>query len=317
MNVMKPERKDFFAGVALALFAVVLWSGNFIVARGLSNIIPPVSLAFIRWLIATVVLLPFAWPHIGPGFKYVKQHWLYFCATALTGVSLFNTFVYIAGKHVTAVNMALIGTTAAPVFVLLLSSFLKGQRTKIFQWLGTIICILGILLLISGGSIYGMQHFKFTAGDWWILAAALSFAIYTILVRSKPKEMSPTGFLFFIFLIGTVFLLPAYLLQANENSFAWSRTNVLVFLYLGIGASVMAFYCWNLSIKKLGPARTALFGNLIPVFSTIEAAFLLNEKFTRTIGISFIVILAGLLVANSDALMAGKNNKSAREGNLS
>lgn len=300
---MSTNRNNFLIGFAFALLATVLWSGNFIAARALNKAISPVSLNFLRWSVATVVLLPFAYRKTVKEWKFLRPHLTYLLLAALTGVTLFNTFVYVGGKYSSATNLALIGTTAAPVFVLLISAIFLKQKISVNQIIGTILCIAGIVILISKGTLSGLGHFRLSLGDIWILLAALSFAIYTILVRKKPAGVSPISFLFFIFLAGTVFLIPAFIVDVNVGAgFSWDSTIILSILYLGIGASVISFLAWNISIRRIGPARTALFGNLIPIFSTIEASILLNERFTNITLVSFAVILAGLLIANLGSL---------------
>lgn len=293
------NKNYLITGFAFAIMATVLWSGNFIVARALHQRITPVSLAFLRWLAATVLLFPIAYKNLRREWRSLLPHLKNICLTALTGVTLFNTFIYIAGHYSSAINLALIGTTAAPVFVLLIAALFLKQKLFLNQIAGAALCITGIVLLITNGNTAQLSRLHFSIGDFWILAAALSFAIYTILVRKKPQEVSSTSFLFSVFFLGTVFLLPAFLIeQANGRTFVWDKTLVSVLLYLGAGASVAAFLLWNLSIRRIGPARTALFGNLIPVFSSIEATLILNEKLNRLALISLLIILAGIVLAN-------------------
>lgn len=292
-------KNTIFTGFALALLATLLWSGNFIAARALHKDIPPVSLAFFRWLTATIFILPFALNKIKKESKYLFQNkWLLFFS-AITGVSFFNTFIYIAGHYTSAMNLALIGTTAAPVFVLIITALILRKHILPVQIAGALLCIAGIILLISKGSMDELRRFHLGVGDLWIFSAALSFAIYTILVRKKPIEISATSFLFSIFALGTLLLFPPFLIEwSRSKPIIWSSTLIIVLLYLGIGASVIAFLCWNGSIQKIGPARTALVGNLIPVFSSLEAVLILNEKFTWVTVTSMLVILSGLLIAN-------------------
>jgi drug/metabolite transporter (DMT)-like permease len=297
------NENHFLKGLAFALLATVLWSGNFIVARALHKSISPVSLAFFRWLIATLFLLLIAYKNLRSEWRLVLPHAKPLCFAALTGVTLFNTFIYIAGRYSSAMNLALIGTTAAPVFVLLISGLVLRQKISLAQIIGALLCLAGILFLISKGNIGQLSKFRFSVGDLWIFGAALAFAIYTILVRKNPKEISATTFLFTIFFLGTLFLFPAYLVElGNGRTIEWSSTNILVFLYLGIGASVIAFLSWNISIRAMGPTRTALFGNLIPVFSSIEAVLILNEKFSWVTVLSLAIILIGIGVANANVL---------------
>lgn len=294
---------DFAAGMALACGAALLWSGNYVVARGLHEKITPVTLAFFRWVTATLVLAPIAYRQVKSNWPIIKKNIPYLTITALLGVTLFNTLIYVAGRYSSAMNLAIIGTSAAPIFVLVLAAlFLKEKATRL-QVAGTLICVAGILLLISGGNLQQLQQFSLSVGDGWILSAALAFAIYTLLVRRKPKSLSPLAFLFAIFFIGTLLLLPPFMVDSyNGLTFQWSADMVLVFLYLGVGASVGAFLSWNLAIQKIGPARTALFANLIPVFSTIEAMLILGEKGTAVVIVSMLVILTGLAIANGSLL---------------
>ena len=294
---------NFLVGTGLALLATLLWSGNYIVARGLHQEITPITLAFLRWSTATLFLFPIAIRQIQKQKNLLISHLKFLCLAALLGVTLFNTFIYIAGKYSSAMNLAIIGTTAAPIFVLILASFFLKEKASISQIIGTIVCIVGILLLISRGNFQNLSHFKISLGDIWILFAALVFAFYTILVRKKPKDISSISFLFSIFLLGTLFLLPAFIFDNLQGqTFMWSLDLILIFLYLGIGASIGAFLSWNIAIQKIGSAKTALFGNLIPVFSTIEAVVILKEENTWVNIISLVIILIGLLIANSNQL---------------
>jgi drug/metabolite transporter (DMT)-like permease len=296
---MSKERDVYIKGVGLALLAVVLWSGNFIVARGLNKAVPPVSLAFFRWLFATLLLLPVAARDVVRQRSLFLPHWRHLCLTAITGVSIFNTLIYVAGSYTTATNMALIGTTASPLFVLLFSIMFLKSKPGSMQLAGALICLSGILILLSHGQISNLVAFHFSTGDLWVLAAALSFALYTLQVRKKPAELSATAYLFAVFLLGTLFLLPAWIVeQSLVSSFDWTLSIFFIFLYLGLGASVVSFLAWNVAIHKIGPTRTALFGNLIPVLSSIEAVLILGESFTWVTILSMGIILLGIVVAN-------------------
>jgi drug/metabolite transporter (DMT)-like permease len=291
--------KNILTGILLAILATLIWSGNFIVARGVIKDIPPVTLAFYRWVTATLILMPFAQKYFFAELRLIKQNLLYFLVAAATGISMFNTFVYIGGHYSEAINLALIGTTSSPIISVILAGIFLKERISMFRIAGMVVCIAGILLLLSKGSWYTLLSFSFSKGDWWVLAAALSFAIYNTMVKKKPVAMHPLNFLFVIFLTGTVLLVPFYLYELNtEGGIALNVSNILVILYLGLAASVIAFLLWNKAIAKLGSGRTALFGNLIPVFSSIEAVFILGEKITWVHLASFVLVITGLVIAN-------------------
>ncbi|MEO0065567.1 MAG: hypothetical protein RI983_893 [Bacteroidota bacterium] len=287
-------------GVILAITATLLWSGNFIIARKASESIGPVSLAFYRWTCATIVLFPFAYKKVMAEYAAMKINWKILLLLSFTGIALFNTFVYVAGHYTTAINMALIGTTSSPIFATAMAVLFLKERIGFFRIIGMIISILGIVLLISKGSWDVLKHFQFSIGDAWILAGAFAFAVYNILVRKKPSGIGPLSFLWIIFCLGSCMLLPFYLLELNvsSNHTSWSTELLGSILYLGIGTSVLAFWCWNLAIAKLGAGKTVLFGNLIPVFSTLEAVFFIGEKMTLIHLASGVIVIAGLIIAN-------------------
>jgi drug/metabolite transporter (DMT)-like permease len=293
------HQKQIITGISLAVLATLIWSGNFIVARGVIKDIPPVTLSFYRWLTATIILLPFAWKYFAKEWKLVKANIPYFFFVALTGVSMFNTFVYIAGHYSEAINLALIGTTSSPIISVILAKIFLKERISFIRIAGMIVCICGILLLLSKGDFHNLLTFTFTKGDWWILAAAASFAVYNTMVKKKPAAMNSINFLFVVFAIGTLLLVPFYFYELkNTGGIAINFSNLSVIIYLGLGASVICFILWNIAISKLGTGRTALFGNLIPVFSSVEAVLILGEKVTWIYYTSFALVISGLIIAN-------------------
>jgi drug/metabolite transporter (DMT)-like permease len=294
------SKKQLYTGVALAVIAAMIWAGNFIVARGVANQIPPVSLAFFRWATASVILIPFAVKQIHKDWLHVKQHLPYLLCVAVTGVSIFNTFIYIAGHSTSAINMALIGTTSSPVFVVIISALFLNDKVKLVRIAGLLFCIAGIIVLLSKGSLATLLAFRFGSGDLWVVMAALSFAIYNILVKRKPQGISAITFLAVTFLLGTLLLLPFYLYEnAHTTAIAWNSNLAWIVLYLGLGTSVVAFLLWNMSIASIGAVRTSLFGNLIPIFASIEAIWLLGEKLLYTHILSGVLVIIGLALANS------------------
>jgi drug/metabolite transporter (DMT)-like permease len=291
--------KNIYTGIGLAVLAAFIWSGNFIVARGVYKQIPPISLSFYRWLIATIILLPFAWKNFLKDWRVIKQSWHYLFWVSLSGIALFNTFVYVGGHYTSAINLALIGTTSSPIMANILARVFLKEKIGWYKIIGIILCITGVLFLLSKGDFRNLLHFQFSEGDLWVLLAAFCFAVYNTLVRKKPVAISAPGFLLTIFGIGTFLLLPFFLWELSYTQpVVWSMNLVWVILYLGLGASVICFWIWNIAIHKLGSGRTALFGNLIPIFSSIEAVVWLNEKFTFNHIISMVVVLTGLLIAN-------------------
>ncbi len=297
---MISSKKDTYLGIFLAILATIIWSGNFIISRGVSNQIGPVSLAFYRWLTATIIIAPFAWKKYREEKELIRVNWKYLCWVSLTGITIFNTCVYVAGHYTTAINLALIGTTSSPIFATILAVIFLKEKLSRFRILGIITCIAGIILLLSKGSWQVLASFHFSTGDLWVLAGAFAFAVYNILVRKKPQTISALNFLFVIFAFGTIMLFPFFLCELTWGATTqWSWPLFGMILYLGAGTSVVAFLCWNMALHKLGAGRTVLFGNLIPIFSTLEAVWLLGEKITDIHMISGLLVITGLILANT------------------
>lgn len=292
-------KRDTLIGISLAVTATIIWSGNFVVARGIYKQVPPVTLAFWRWLIASLIILPFAWKTFKKEWPAIKRSWLYFFVAALTGVSMFNTFVYIGGQYTEAINLALIGTTSSPIIAVMLAKIFLHERIGWQKIAGMSLCIIGILFLLSKGDFRNLLSFQFTKGDIWVLAAGMSFAIYNTMVKRKPATVSPVSFLFVAFAVGTLILFPFYLNETTHTApVKWNMNLMLIILYLSLGASVICFLIWNIAIRKLGAGRAALFGNLIPVFSSLEAVFFLNETFNTVHIVCIVLVFVGILLAN-------------------
>ncbi|MCU0387220.1 MAG: DMT family transporter [Chitinophagaceae bacterium] len=283
----------------LAILATFLWSGNFIVARAAINDISPIHLAFGRWLVASLIMIPI-------GLKALQNEWagiikgrMNILLAGLFGVCIFNTIVYVAGHHSEAIQLALLGTTSSPVFSFILARIFLKEIIPARRLIGLLICIVGILFILSKGSLDTLLHLRFSPGDWWILLAAFSFAAYNIIVRGRPVKVSSVAYLSAVFFSGTLMLLPFAIADLSMGSIPRISLSLAgMILYLGAGTSVAAFFCWNVAIARLGAARASLFGMLIPVFSSIEAIWLLKEKMIFAQIAGMILVFAGVFLAN-------------------
>ena len=199
--------RPVFIGFACAIAATILWSGNFIVARGLNDQISPLTMAFWRWVVAIVVLLPFAIKPLLAQRAWVKKHIGYLSIVSLLGVTLFNTMIYYAGQTSTAINLSLIAITF-PVFVLVLSRIFYAEIISWNKLAGIVLVAAGILLLISKGDVSVLTHLTFVRGDLWMLLAAVIFAVYSMMLKQRPDGISVSAFQLVSFILGLIFLLP-------------------------------------------------------------------------------------------------------------
>lgn len=300
------QREKILAGSALAILATLIWAGNFIIARGVIREIPPVSLAFFRWMTASIILFPLGIGSLVRDWPVIRRSFAKLSLSALAGVTVFNTFIYIAGHYTFAINLALIGNTTAPIMAIILARIFLHERITLARAIGLVICISGVLTLLSAGNLDRLLALQFTRGDLWMLLAAFSFAVYTISVRIRPAALSPLSFLLSIFVMGTIFLVPFFIWEnLNSPAIHWNAQNLGIILYLGLGTSVVSFLSWNAAIARMGAARTSLFGNLTPIFSSIEAVIFLGEKIRPFHIISFLLVIGGLVIANLKRLRPG------------
>ncbi|MCX6205887.1 MAG: DMT family transporter [Bacteroidetes bacterium] len=293
------QKRDNIIGICLAVIATMVWAGNFVISKGVSQLIGPISLAFFRWLLATIIIIPIAWSSYQKEKQYIKENFRYLFWVSLSGIALFNTCIYVSGHFTTAINMALIGTTSSPIFATIFAILFLKEKISFTRLLGMIICIIGILVLLSKGSFEKLLSLHFGVGDLWILAAGFCFAVYSVLVRKKPSSISSLHFLMLIFSMGAIMLFPFFLIETwylPKPQFTAPLIGSI--LYLGFGTSVIAFLCWNIALQKLGTSRTVLFGNLTPIFSTMEAVLILGEKMSSVHVLSGLLVISGLVIAN-------------------
>lgn len=285
-------------GALFALLATFLWSVNMVIASGIKGHIPPVGLAFWRWTVACIVLAPFALKSTIGNLKIVKKHIRYLVLTSVLGITIFNTLIYFAGKTTSAVNLSLIAISI-PLFIVVLSRIVFKEKVSNVKMAGITTIITGVLVLISKGSLQSLLNINFTIGDLLMLVACFFFAYYTILVRKKPTELNPKVFLFTVFVIGTLLLLPFYLYEhINYRKVIFDTKTILITSYVGIFASLVSFYLWNEAIRLIGTSKTALIYYLIPIFSGILAYFFLNQAIGFIQIISMGIIVSGLLITN-------------------
>ncbi len=281
-------------GYAFAVAATLIWSGNFIVARGLADAISPVLLAFLRWTVAALVVLPLAAPALWRQRAVFRQHAGYLTMSAFLGVTLFNTLIYIAGETTSALNLSLIAIGSS-IFIIALARIALGERISARKAVGAVIAITGVLLLITDGDVSRLGSLQFAEGDLWMLAATLAFAGYSILVRKKPPEIEQWVFLAATFWIGLAMLAPwALWAYGSGPRLILSNDIVGAVLYIGIGASLTAYFLWNRAIALIGPTNVAVIYYLLPLFSGIEAFVILDEPATAVHVLSGGLIIGGV-----------------------
>lgn len=294
-------------GYLLALAAVFFWSFNIIIASYFSGMLSPWELAFGRWFIASLILLPFTFGKFKTCFNQLIKHKWLILWLALSGVVIDNTLIYYAGRTASAVNMGLLNITG-PIFLVILSRiFLK---TPIFpkQVIGLLIAIVGVLVIILHGDISQLTKLNFVPGDFLMLINTFAFAVYSLLQIKRPQQISQSVMLTATAIVGTIIILPIMLLENTPNSLLQLNAEDLgVILYLGIFNSILAYLAWNISLAQIGNLKAGIIYYLLPIFSGIEAALILGEKIYPSEIAGGALIILGIMLTNMP------NNKSARQ----
>jgi len=301
MSSMDTERPGLRpAGFLFAILATALWSGNLLVARAFKASIPPISLGFLRWMVAFLVFTPFAIRGAIREKEVLKKHWAYVAITGFLGVSVFNTFVYYAGRTTAALNMSLI-SISFPVMIIVISRILFSEKISLRRAAGMVVVVSGLVLLITGGRLASLARLSFAAGDLFMLAAATVFAVYSILVRNRPKAITLQTFQYATFGLGVAFLGPAFVLErALAPALVLGPGAIAAIVYVGIGSSLIAFVSWNKAIELIGASRAGIVYYTQPVFAGFLAYLFLGEAVGLTHFIAAALILAGIVMANSD-----------------
>lgn len=296
--VHNSHTRNIALGYLFAIGATVIWSGNFIIARHLAESVPPISLAFYRWAVAVIVFLPFALRALITEWAVVKENIKLLSAMAFLGITVFNTLIYSAGHTTTATNLSLISITF-PVFIVLLSRIISDEVITFNKALGIIIVAIGVILLISKGNITSLFNLSFAIGDVWMLSASFIFAVYSILIKRKPPELSIWAFQLSTFILGLVFLLPFYLFEiVTAPPVHFETTTILSILYIGIFASLTAFILWNKAIINIGPSKSGMIYYSMPIFCGFWAQIFLHEDISMLHFYCALLIISGILTAN-------------------
>ena len=292
------KNPQILTGYLFAIAATAIWSGNFIVARGLNETIPPITLAFCRWLVAVIVFLPFALKPLVAEWDILKKNMGYLSVTSLLGITIFNTLIYFAGHTTTAVNLSLISITF-PIFIVIFSRIFFREQITLNKGIGIVLVVTGVVLLITRGSLSSLVNISFALGDLWMLLAAIIFAIYSLLLRSKPQQLSIWAFQAGTFILGLIFLFPFFVWEYTTTpSIQFDTSAILSILYVGIFASLSAFILWNKAVVAVGPSKAGMVYYTLPLFSGFLAHFFLKEDITILHFYSALLIASGILTAN-------------------
>jgi drug/metabolite transporter (DMT)-like permease len=285
------------------LFLVVpplMWASNAIVGRMAAGAIPPITLNFLRWVVAVLVLLPFVWQRLRQDWPLARKAWVVLAATGFLSTTTYNALQYLALTTSSPINIALI-TAAGPIFTLLVGrSFFQASITRAAS-LGAVVSLAGVAWVLLRGDLLNVTRIAFVPGDLFMLLAIALWSLYTWLLRGRPPEMSGYSVLAMQMLWGLLFAVPmvlAELLWGGYAAIEWSPKNYGMVLYVALGPALLAYLCYQQAVLRTGSQLPMFFLNLTPIFAALMAVILLGEFPELYHVVGLVLIVLGIVLAN-------------------
>jgi len=290
------------ATAALLVIAPLFWAGNAIVGRLAQGLVPPITLNFLRWVLAFLLLLPLAWPVLRRS-SVLWPHWRRYAVLGLLGVGCYNTLQYLALKTSTPINVTLVASST-PVFMLAIGRIFFGQPVSVRQISGAVLSIAGVLLVLCRGEWALLWQLHLLPGDVYVLLATLAWAFYSWLVSkpADPPEIRGDWAAFLaaqmVFGLGWSGLFAAGEWTMTDTHITWGWPLAAALLYVALGPSILAYRSYGLGVQRVGPAVASFFSNLTPLFAALMSAAFLGEPPQGFHAVAFALIVGGIVVSS-------------------
>ena len=296
---MKPSaiRNNSYFPYILLFVQPIFMATNIIVARGGVEYVPPISLAFWRWLTVFLILFPFFYNEILKNKKsFNKEFWKLFFLGSM-GCGICGAFPFIAGMSTTMANMGII-YTSSPIFIIILSVMFFNDKINFSRITGLVLCLIGVLAIISKGNLNLLINFKFTSGDLWMIGAAMGWAVYSIYLLNWKSKFSLMARFTLIAMFGTISLFPFYILEEifyfntafNSNFLFWV-------LFAAISPGIIAFTLYTRVQKYLGASLTGFTLYIFSIYSAIYGIILFDEALLNFHYFGAAFVFAGVYLA--------------------
>lgn len=281
----------------LLLVPPLCWGGNAVVARGVVDVVPPVSLAFWRWVVAFIILIPLAAGHVKRDWRLAVRSWEWMLILSFLGIACFNALLYTAAHTTTAINISLM-QTAMPATIILISWIVFKEKISSIQMIGVVVSMAGACIIVLHGQLRVLMTMELVKGDVLMLIAVVTYALYSALFRKRPS-IHPLSTLLLTFGLGALMLLPLYIWELRTvGPFPLNLAALTSILYVALFPSVVAYFCWNRGIELIGANRAGLFTYLVPVFASAMAIFFLGETLQGYHVMGMVLIIVGMVIFN-------------------
>jgi drug/metabolite transporter (DMT)-like permease len=281
----------------LLCITALCWAGNAIVGRLAAGHIPPVTLSFLRWSLAFLIVLPFAWNHLVRDWPAIRAKLGIMVLVSVVGISAFNTLQYWALEHTTALNTLLL-QSSGPLIVAVWSLILLGVRLTLAQGIGVLLSLTGVLVILLHGDLSALSKIEFNEGDLIFTAAMVVFGLYSVLTLKRPA-IHGLSFVAFTFGCGAACLIPLLIWELSTRpAMALDARNLASLFYVAVFPSTLAYLCFNRGVLLIGANRAAPFFHVVPVFGSLMAIVFLGERPQLFHVIGFALVLTGVFVAS-------------------
>ncbi|MEE4817949.1 DMT family transporter [Pseudomonas alliivorans] len=259
---------------AFPLLTIFIWSVNTVITKAASEVIFPSEIGFYRWLLAGLLFTPFMLLPVWRNRAAIRPLLGKIAVLGALGMAVYQSLAYFAAGMTTATNMGII-QSLVPVMALGLSIACLGTRLTWGALLGAMISFAGVLVVVAAGNLTGLIEQGMNRGDAIVLFAAAAYALYSMLLKKLQLRLPPLHLLYMQILVAIVVLFPLFILSPRTGL---NASNIPLVLYAAIPTSMLAPWLWMTSIMRLGPSRTTLFFNLMPIATALIAAVALGEQ---------------------------------------
>ncbi|MBU6459014.1 MAG: DMT family transporter [Bradyrhizobium sp.] len=280
----------------LLSITALCWAGNAIVGRLAAGHIPPITLSFLRWFLAFLVLLPFAWQHLIRDWAAIRGSLGVMVIISVVGIGAFNTLQYWALEYTQALNVLLL-QSAGPLVVAVWSLILLDVRLTWAQAAGVVLSLTGVLVILLHGDLSALSSIEFNKGDLIFIVALVIFGFYSVMTLKRPA-IHGLSFAAFTFGAGALCLVPLLVWElATRPVMAINTPNLMSLFYVAVFPSTVAYLCYNRGVQLIGANRAAPFFHVVPLFGSVMAMVFLGERPQPFHFIGFALVLTGVFVA--------------------
>ena len=290
--MFNPSNQRWWA-YALPMIAVLIWSLNITVTRYVAEFISPISISFYRWLIAFVLMSPFVLLSVWKYRTEIRQHAWQFALLGACGMVFYQGLAYSAAHYTTATNMGIINAFT-PIFTIFISMFILKEMPTRYAVIGGILSFLGLLYVMSQGNLQSLVHLAGHWGDLLMILAVFLYAFYGVFLKKWQIKIPLLTSLYVQIAFALLFHLPFVFVLGLD---VINSQNVGSVLYAGVFPSIVAPLVWMMAVQYIGPNRTSIFMNVMPIATALIAYFWLNEAWTIYHTVGGVIILLGIALA--------------------